>query len=161
MVIDTNVLLNNRGIFMIEKYEDLDSELAKIKIKNASKEELDAQINTILQDKLELTLSTLKQELSEYLTSKANDLSKDITNIAPMGDYSNLIEHKDKIEHFLKNEAQKEENWHLFQIDLANKDKKLIQFNFSNTAVDDGDSVKGFVFVDFNGKVKHRFANVG
>ncbi len=131
---------------MIEKFEDL--ELDAI--------ETSDQIEKLIQDKLGVSIDTLKKSIEGYVIENSESLSEEFVTIAPMGDYGKLIENKSDISEFFKTEASKIENWILQSINSAAHN--LIQFNFINKAVDDCDTLKGSVFVSLQGKIRHAFA---
>lgn len=133
---------------MIEKFEDL--ELSKGK----SIEE----IEQLIQEKLGISALEMKQELSKYVVDNAVSLTNEFINIAPLGDYGELIEDSDKITQFLKTEAHKVEHWDLKSIRVSASKESLLSFEFDNKSVDDGDCFNGYVFVSLDGKIKHAFA---
>jgi hypothetical protein len=107
-------------------------------------------------DKLGVSIDQMKEAISLAVQTKASDIALDIFNIAPFGDYSKLLEDSDSIVDFLKTEAYKPEHWELecFNLEKSN----LIKFIFVCNAIDDGDLLEGFVFVNEAGKIKHAFA---
>ena len=135
---------------MIEKFEDL--ELT---------DDIDTteKVDIKLQEKLGLSVASLQDILSKWLLDNAETLTLDFANIAPLGNYENLLEDNDGMANFLKSEAHKPEHWILHAVRMSPNDKhNLIVFDFVNKAVDDGDVLKGLVFVSLQGKVKHVFA---
>lgn len=136
------------GENMIEKYSDL--ELAPA----ATLEEVEA----IIKDKLGLSFSTMRSLLSSSLLESVDTIVSEMVNIVPFGDYSVLLEEPEDMAKFLKEEATKEEHWKIESIGPNEVDKKtLISFIFYNAAVDDGDIIKGFVYTDLAGNIKHAF----
>ena len=133
---------------MIEKFEDLDLENA----------ETAEQVDEKLQEKLGINLAELKEHLAGYVVGHAEEMTHEFTNIAPHGDYSKILEDNDSMATFLKDEASKPEQWHLQGLTVSDIQKNLLQFHFANKAVDDGTTCEGFVYVSFQGKVKHAFA---
>jgi hypothetical protein len=133
---------------MIEKFEDLDLE----------KVETPEQVDEKIQEKLGVNLMELKEKISAYVVDKAEELTHEFVNIAPLGDYSNLLEDNDSMADFLKSEAYKPEHWKLLGIRISDVNKSLLSFEFANDAVDDGDVFKGFAYVSFSGKIRHIFA---
>jgi len=113
-----------------------------------------------VQEKLGLTMETIKEALSKATIERAEEFTLEFPNIAPMGDYEKLIEDNDGMAEFLKNEAHKPEHWKLVGLKISDVKKDLISFIFANMAVDDGTTFKGFVFVSTTGKIKHAFAQV-
>lgn len=153
---------------MIESFDDLD-------FKNALKpEEIEgpvqplspeeewkqtlAKMDAVIQEKLGVSFEMFKQALSDYTVSHAEELTHEFTNIAPLGDYSKLLEDNDSMAEFLKTEAHKPEHWYLVGVrEPDEKHKNLITFSFGNRAVDDGENFEGFVYVSFQGKIRHAF----
>lgn len=134
---------------MIEKVEDLD-----LKPENTFEEML-----VILQEKLGISVNEMQMALSASVQEKAHALTHEFTNIAPMGDYSKLLEDNDSMAEFLHTEAHKPEHWVLSTFRTnGGTGPEMLKFTFKNFAVDDGEAMSGFVFVSFNGKIKHAFA---
>lgn len=113
------------------------------------------QWETILQGKLGMKISDLQQAICEWLKKNSEEVSLDMTNIAPEGDYGRLIEDNDGMAQFLQTEASKPEHWSLLDVRLNNN---MMQFGFSCKVVDDGESLRGFVYVSSGGKIRHAFA---
>lgn len=135
---------------MVESFKDLLPEEAK------TPEEIDK----VLQEKLGIGLSEMAKALSDSLLERTEELAEELMNIAPYGDYSKLMEETDSITKFLQDEASKPENWKIQFIEAKKEKDQLIEFVFFNKAVDDGDILKGFVFVGLSGKIRHAFAQV-
>lgn len=112
------------------------------------------QVEVKVKEKLGIGFAEMRKSLTESMLSTAEEVSLEMANIAPLGDYSKLLENNDAMAVFLKEEASKDEHWHFEAISY---DDALISFLFSNDAVDDGDILKGYVFVSMNGKIKHSF----
>jgi hypothetical protein len=133
---------------MIEKLEDLelshDDEMETIEKK--------------IQDKLGISVNEMRQALSAWTMEHAEELTQDFVNMAPLGDYSKLLEDNDSMAEFLKAEAHKPEHWMLYSVRTSDANKALLSFDFKNDAVDDGDIFSGFVFVSLSGKIRHAFA---
>jgi len=102
----------------------------------------------------------MTRALSDSLLERIEELAEELMNIAPYGDYSKLMEEKDGITKFLQDEASKPENWKIQFIEAKKEKDQLIEFVFFNKSVDDGDILKGFVFVGLSGKIRHAFAQV-
>lgn len=113
----------------------------------------------LLQEKLGITLEQCSQLLSEALLKKVDELAGDLPSMAPLGDYSKMTEDKEVMKEFLRTEASKPEHWKLEMLELR-KDSQLMEIMFFNKAVDDGDILKGFVFVGVSGKIRHSFVQV-
>jgi len=135
---------------MVESFKDLLPEEVK------TPEEIDK----VLQEKLGIGLSEMARALSDSLLERIEELAEELMNIAPYGDYSKLMEEKDGITKFLQDEASKPENWKIQFIEAKKEKDQLIEFVFFNKSVDDGDILKGFVFVGLSGKIRHAFAQV-
>jgi len=133
---------------MVEKFADLGLDKAD------SIEEVEKKI----QEMLGVSVLEMRQALSSYVLDKAEDLTHEFVNVAPMGDYGKLLEDNDSMADFFKTEAHKTEHWLLKEVAPSDVNKELITFRFANDAVDDGDIFTGFVYVSMLGKIKHAFA---
>jgi hypothetical protein len=137
---------------MIEKIEDLG-----LKDLDPKAEDYLTQIDNLLQEKMNISFAALKAPILSYIQSHAEELSIEFPNIAPKGDYSNMIEDNDGMTAYFK--GLKEEDFKIAGID---EDEKfgLLKFIFICTAIDDGDgdSFEAFTYVTKAGKVKHSFA---
>lgn len=133
---------------MIEKFEDL----------NIIEEDSLVQVEEKVKEKLGLSFTDLKNALTDYVVSHAEELTHEMPNIAPLGDYEKLLEDNDSMAEFLKTEASKTEHWKIQGVTVSEVQKNLLSFHFGNDAVDDGDAFEGFVYVSFSGKIKHAFA---
>jgi len=116
-------------------------------------------MDKILRDNLGIGCTECAQALSENLLTKLEECLEDLPNMAPYGDYDKLTEDPQVILTFLKEEASKPENWKLQFVDREEK-SQLLKLMFFNMAVDDGDILKGFVFIGLSGKIRHAFAQV-
>lgn len=136
---------------MIEKIEDLELD------------GLDSEEKFLerVKDKLGLTIEDLLKPIFNYIQENTLSLVQDISNIAPHGDYAQLLEEDEEMSFFLKEECSKSEHWKLYSIisDTKIKDKPMVQFTFFCTAIDDGHSFKGFTFTSYSGKILHSFAH--
>lgn len=130
---------------MISKYEDL----------NLLPEDTMTQIDAKLQDKLGICVYQLQQALEKPTVGTAVELAENFHCIAKFGDYSQMLEDTKSIAEFIKSDAYKSEHWVLNSI--FQEEDNLIGFRFDNKAIDDGDSIKGFVFVSLSGKLTHAF----
>ena len=115
-------------------------------------------IDKILREKIGIGLLECSQALSDALANRADELAPDLPNVAPYGKYDKLIEDQESILQFIKEEAIKPENWTVSFVDAK---ESLMQLTFLNKSVDDGDTLKGHVFVGKSGKIRHAFAQVG
>lgn len=145
---------------MIESVKDLGlDELDKLnRAEKADDDIFWSKLDEKLKEKLNLSLGDLKLAISNSIEKRADDISADMFNIAPFGDYGKLIENTKDMSAFLKVEGIKPENWTLNMIAEDQKNTSLIRFLMSCKAVDDGDSLKGTVFVSKSGVIRHVFA---
>jgi len=130
---------------MIESFKDLD----------LTKEDEAEDIEKKVKEKLGLSFRVMCERLSDYINDNVDLIMEDMINIAPYEDYDLLIEDADGMVEFLKTEVVKEENWKLEGVKSMNE--QALQFQFASTAVDDGETFKGFVVVSFAGKIQHAF----
>jgi hypothetical protein len=133
-------------VIMVEKLTDISFEGAKTP----------EEIEKVVQDNLGISFAECGQVLSQSLLERAEELVGEL-NIAPYGDYAKVTEDPEQILSFLKEEAVKPENWKISWIDIKGE---LMELMFDNQAVDDGDILKGFVFIGLSGKIRHAFAQV-
>jgi hypothetical protein len=126
-----------------------------------SKDEYDeGKVALKIQQKFGTTVLQMQEALSKSVQTRAEELTLNFVNIAPMGNYEKLLEDNDSMSEFLKTEAHKPEHWKLEVIEVSDINKELLNFIFYNKAVDDGTNFRGFVFVTKSGKIKHAFANL-
>jgi hypothetical protein len=140
---------------MIESVKDL--ELDEI---DPEAENVYDLVDARLQEKLNISLNSLKQLLSEYVVSHAEEITLELPNIAPYGQYDKLIEDNDEMAEFLKKEVSKPEAWLLAGILDDEKFTSLIKFKFICKAVDEGQVLEGYVFTSKAGIVRHSFVLV-
>jgi hypothetical protein len=109
-----------------------------------------------------MNINNMKEALSDWVLGHAEELSLELPNIAPHGDYSKLIEDNDGMTNFLKTEVYKLENWKLTSV--KNSDitpSQLIAFGFRNKAVDDGgEGFAGYVYANKESMIRHAFVVV-
>lgn len=119
-------------------------------------DEEEEDIDKKVQEKLGVSLLVMKENLAKYLSldDHVDEIVGNLINIAPYGDYSELMEDILPMSLFIKSDVAKVENWKLEGIHVIHQS---LQFVFVSTAVDDGDSFKGFVLVSFSGKIQHAF----
>lgn len=132
---------------MIESFKDL----------NLSKEDTDEQINVKVKELMGISLDDMILSLSEHVIKESSEIATGFMNIAPLGDYGKFTEDPVKISEFLKIEAHKPEHWKLSEV-KAETGEGGVQFKFVNDSIDDGHNFEGMVYVSFNGKIKHVFA---
>lgn len=147
------------GVNEIELVEDIEGPVQPISYEELHKayiEKIDARV----QERLGISFDTMKQLLSEYTLSHAEEMSLELVNISPFGDYAKLLEDNDGMADFLKTQAHKPEHWLINTIKPVDQKgmPNMITFRFANSSVDEGKSVFGYVYVSFEGKVKHAFA---
>ena len=136
---------------MIESLKDL--ELDKIDMKDPNYLEL---VEATLKEKLGVGFEELTAPLIAYVHSHAEELSLKFPNIAPRGDYSKLIEDNDGMSDFLKSLNQSSD-WKILAIDDDPK-FNLLKFSFVSVAVDEGESLEGFIYLSKSGQIRHAFA---
>lgn len=116
-------------------------------------------LDKVFQEHLGIGFAECTAALSESLQERADELLDDIINIAPYGDYDKVTEDKEVILKFLREESVKSENWSIEFIDTP-KEGQLLELVFFNKSVDDGDVLKGFVFLGLSGKIRHAFVQI-
>lgn len=121
-------------------------------------EDTEETVEAKLKEKLGIGLADLKLSLTTYVINKAEELTHDFANITPYGDYEHILEDNDGMATFLKDEASKPDNWKLLWVQTTKAGVPMLQFCFSNTAVDEGEGFVGNVYLGLNGKIKHAFA---
>lgn len=136
---------------MIEKFEDLD-------LKDDHTTE---QVGEIIKEKLGVSFSDMAIFLSQYLQDKADELANNYITVICYGDYFNVIEGQRVIAKFFREEACKLENWVPDKIFLSKdpKQPEMIEVVFNNKAVDEDDSMFGYVFISFAGVIRHAFVH--
>lgn len=117
------------------------------------------EMDETLRKHLGIGFAECAQVLSDAVAERAEELVEDMLNMAPYGDYDKITEDKAVMLAFLKEEATKPENWEIQFMD-AKKDSQLMELVFFNKSVDDGDILKGFVFIGLSGKIRHAFPQV-
>lgn len=134
---------------MIEKIEELGIK------RGIALEELDQAF----QEKLGVSLAAMTEALQLYVQERAEELAANFLVMVPNGDYARLLEDQVKMIKFLREEASQPDNWlpNLLKPLEDPKQPSMLKIVFDNTAVDDGDSLVGFVFVSFAGKILHAF----
>jgi hypothetical protein len=118
------------------------------------------KIDQILREKIGIGFSECAQALSDSLIKRMDEVVNDLPSLAPNGDYSILIEDKALMAKFLQEEAVKPEHWKFEIMSIRKDTDQLLEIMFLNDAVDDGDLLKGFVFLGISGKIRHAFAQV-
>jgi hypothetical protein len=116
------------------------------------------KVNSIIKENLGLDVNEIKQVLCNNVKERAQELAVDLPNLAPYNDYSKMLENNDDMTQFIQTDVSKVENWILYQIEDDLKNNKLLKFTFKSTAVDDGETVSGLVFISKAGKIRHAFA---
>lgn len=118
------------------------------------------EIDKLLQEHLNISLKDCAEALSNSLQKRAEEMASELTSLAPYGDYGKLTEDSEVITKFLREEATKLENWVIEFLEVKKDTDQLMELVFHNKAVDDGDILKGFVFVGLSGKIRHAFPQV-
>jgi hypothetical protein len=109
-----------------------------------------------LKKKLNISYNSLLEALGNDTKAKAEPLAETIMNIAPYGKYALLMEDKVQIANFLRTEAFKKNNWTLIKMeDPKENEEPFFKFIFYNKAVDEGDNLMGYVFVNQAGNVRY------
>ncbi len=116
-------------------------------------------VNTKVNNCLNLSLEDMQISLQNSLQQRCEEVAQDYRLIAPYGDYGKSIEDTQQIAQFLKEEASQSKNWKLQYIQDHETNSNLIQFNFANLSVDEGDSCYGVVLVSKSGKIRHSFVH--
>lgn len=129
--------------------------LADLELKEEDKAE---DVDKKIQEKLGVSILEMQQKLSAYVVEHAEELTHEFVNIAPLGKYEDLLEDNDSMAEFLKTEAHKPEHWLIYSIRQNETNQTLLSFDFKNVAVDEGETMEGFVFVSKSGKIRHAFA---
>jgi hypothetical protein len=135
---------------MFENFKDL----------NISSDDSINEVEGKIKEKLGIDFSTMKEALSSFVKEKAEELSLEFNNIAPYGDYGELLEDNEKMANFLKQEASLMKNWEISYFMQSDVNPSLLQFIFNNCSVDEGNSFQGHVFVSKSGKIRHAFAKL-
>lgn len=123
-------------------------------------EKLWEKIDQVLQEKLNLSLEKLKQEVCSSIRERAEEITLELPSLAPYGDFGLLMEDNDSMADFLKKEASKIENWKLASIREDYENNTLLKFILKCSAVDDGDVLQGLVFTNKSGVIRHSFCRV-
>jgi hypothetical protein len=118
------------------------------------------ELEKLIKEHLGIDFSQCAEALSSTLRERAQELLEDLPNMAPLGDYDKLTEDPEAILKFLQEEAVKPEHWQIQFVEVRKPTDQLMEMCFFNKAVDDGDSLKGFVFVGLSGKIRHCFCQV-
>lgn len=118
------------------------------------------EIDGVLRENLGIGFAECTKALCDSLLERAEEVVEDLPSVAPHGDYSKLLEEPESIAKFLREEAAKPENWKFEMLEVRKAKDQLMELIFVSTAVDDGDILKGFVFVGLSGKIRHAFVQV-
>jgi hypothetical protein len=107
--------------------------------------------------KLQLSEIDMKNKMSQYCADNAEKIIEKCLNIAPYDDYGRFMESMPEMIKFVKEESGKEQNWKLHSI-IEHKNKDWLEFVYNNISIDDGKPLKGHIYVDLKGNIKHAFA---
>ena len=118
------------------------------------------KFDNIIQEKIGINLATIKQSLIDYVTSHAEELSLELPNLTPHGNYAKMIENNDGMTEFLKKEVSDLNLWQVKSVSDHDQYKQLIRFELICTAVDDGETLDGKVFVSKAGVIRHAFVTI-
>jgi hypothetical protein len=137
---------------MIDKIEELDF----------TEELTEEQISQLFKDKLGIGFPEMAEYLSRYVAERAEELAQNYATVIPHGDYGKVLEGDDRIADFFRREATKPEAWipHKIRSSTDPKYPNMVEIMFLNKAVNEADSMMGFVFVSFAGVVRHHFVIV-
>lgn len=135
---------------MVEDFKDIPFDDAK------GAEELEK----VFKEHLGIGFQECSEALSKSLIDRGDELLDDMPNLAPYGNYDKLMEDPTAMLQFLKDEASKPENWEIQFVEVKKDKDQLMELVFFNKAVDDGDILKGFVFLGLSGKIRHAFVQV-
>lgn len=115
------------------------------------------QIKDFIKNKLNDQFPEISQKLSDALKEKAEEICSQIVSIVPYGDYDRYTDEPKDILNFIKNDACQPDNWLLDAVSI--EESGLLKVEFSNKSVDDGDGslVRGFVFMNNGGVIRHFF----
>jgi len=117
------------------------------------------QLNLIFQEKLGISFNQMVGMLETVLIQRADEVASDFLVMTAFGDYGKLLEDQPKMAQFLRQEASQKDNWKLTYVG-SSRDPQLpnmIEVLFGNIAVDEGESLKGYVFLNYAGKILHVF----
>lgn len=140
-----------------ETKEKVEESPLKLAMKEAKEPE---DIDKILREHTGTGLSECASALTASLLERVDEMLEELPYVSPHGDYSKMMEDKDLIRDFLLTEAAKDENWTVQFLEIRKTQDTLMELVFFNKAVDDGDTLKGFVFLGFSGKIRHCFPQV-
>lgn len=134
---------------MIQSIEDLEL---------TGEEDLE-QVDALLQEKLHISFADMRTLLHESLHERASQVAADFLVMTPYNNYDKLLEEQSHIANFLRHEACKDDNWEPNYVGTSRDPKmpNMIEVLFNNKAVDDGDAVCGYIFLNYEGKVLHVF----
>jgi hypothetical protein len=145
---------------MIESVKELDLEFEEEDKKLTIEEFLklvESKLDAKLTEKLGISLTEIKQSISDSLLITADQQALDILNVAPYDDYGDFLEDAPSIAKFLKTDVTKLENWKFKSLSEDPKDKSHLKVKFYSKAVDDGKTFSGIVLISKSGKIKHAF----
>lgn len=145
-----------------EKQEEkLEEKKEESPFKNAFKEaKCPEDFDRILRERTGAGLTECATALTASLLERVDEMLEELPYVSPHGDYSKMMEDKDLIRTFLIDEAAKDEHWEFQYLEVRKNKDTLMELVFFNKAVDDGDTLKGFVFLGFSGKIRHCFPQV-
>ena len=109
-----------------------------------------------IQEKLGLSVDDLKSAISKWMETHAEELSLNFLTVAPHGDYGKMMEDNDSMAEFFRKDGADPQYWKL--VGGRTESENMFQFSFSCQAVDEGESLHGFVYVGKSGKIRHVFA---
>ncbi len=134
----------------MDSFEDTAKQLDLESVKSAE------ELNEKIKEQFGISLDDMILHLAEEVKNNPNKVAATFINVAPMGDYSKLLESPEEIAKFFSEEGYKPEFW--IPETILSTESGFIEFSFTNTSVDDGTTCKGYVVISSNGKIKHAFA---
>jgi hypothetical protein len=130
------------------------SDFKDLKFEAENIEQLDLEI----QKKVGISFQTMKESLQNSLSARAGELVSEFKTIAPNGDYSVVLEDEVEMLSYLRDEASKSNNWEFEYVQVCESNSSLLEFVFYNRAVNEGEELKGYVYVSKSGQIRHSFA---
>lgn len=118
-----------------------------------------SELDSIFQEKLNISFANMRALLRESLHDRASEIAAEFLVMTPYNNYDKLLEEQPHIANFLRNEASKDDNWEPNYIGLSRDPKMpdMLEVLFNNKAVDGGDALFGYIFLNYEGKVLHVF----
>ena len=125
-----------------------------------SSEDTVEQVEAKIEEIWKVKFSDLRKTLEKCTKEIANKLAEDMITVAPYQDYGKLLEEPEAIAAFIRDEASVPKNWELSMVEETDTRlvaEPLLQLVFDNIALDELGTLRGFIYLSMNGKVKHAF----